>query len=121
MTPGCGRLGRMRIIRLLLVLVGCSLSAMTQTVHANLDNAELTSVPVRVTRFEDPAESHPVPVDGGSASDKSLSSVAVTPVPHAETASERFQWKPAFAQYSLEIAIQHGWRFVHEPGTRDAT
>ena len=111
----------MRIIRLLLVLVGCSLSAMTQTVHANLDNAELTSVPVRVTRFEDPAESHPVPVDGGSASDKSLSSVAVTPVPHAETASERFQWKPAFAQYSLEIAIQHGWRFVHEPGTRDAT
>jgi len=43
-------------------------------------------------------------------------------MPRSETKpSDRFQWKPALAQYSLEIAIQHGWRFVHEPGTVDAT
>jgi len=79
-------------------------------------------VPVRVTGFEDPAESRSVPVDSGSAPGNSLPSAAVVaPGPHAEKASERFQWKPAFAQYPLEIAIQHGWRFAHEPGTRDAT
>lgn len=37
--------------------------------------------------------------------------------PHAD----RFQWKPALSQYLLEISIQHGWRFAHENGTRDAT
>ena len=34
---------------------------------------------------------------------------------------KQFQWKPAFAQYYLEISIQHAWRFAHEAGTRDAT
>jgi hypothetical protein len=38
-----------------------------------------------------------------------------------EVSQDRFQWKPAFAQYSLEISIQHAWRFAHENGTRDAT
>jgi len=42
-------------------------------------------------------------------------------VPHRERAADRFQWKPAVAQYWLEISIQHGWRFAHENGTRDAT
>ena len=60
---------------------------------------------------------------GSAASDDSASG---TPPVHTSSRSEgqrsdRFQWKPAFAQYSLEIAIQHGWRFAHEPGTRDAT
>jgi len=40
---------------------------------------------------------------------------------HREQAQDHFQWKPAFAQYNLEISIQHGWRFAHEAGTRDAT
>lgn len=40
---------------------------------------------------------------------------------HREPAAYRFQWKPAPAQYLLEISIQHGWRFAHEKGTRDAT
>ena len=40
---------------------------------------------------------------------------------HHEVAADRFQWTPAFAQYGLEISIQHGWRFAHEAGTRDAT
>ena len=40
---------------------------------------------------------------------------------HHEVAADRFQWAPAFAQYGLEISIQHAWRFAHEAGTRDAT
>lgn len=40
---------------------------------------------------------------------------------NSERPSERFQWKPALAQYLFEISIQHGWRFAHEKGTRDAT
>jgi hypothetical protein len=35
--------------------------------------------------------------------------------------STHFQWQPAFAQYALEISIQHGWRFAKENGTRDTT
>jgi len=42
------------------------------------------------------------------------------PVPTAEQRSQRFQWKPALAQYGLEVSIQHAWRFVHENGTVDA-
>ena len=41
--------------------------------------------------------------------------------PKLEQPSTRFQWKPALAQYFLEISIQHAWRFAHEEGTRDAT
>jgi len=42
-------------------------------------------------------------------------------VRHHELPTGGFQWKPALAQYSLEISIQHAWRFAHESGTRDAT
>jgi len=38
-----------------------------------------------------------------------------------EVREGNFQWKSAFAQYDFEISIQHGWRFAHEYGTRDAT
>ena len=40
---------------------------------------------------------------------------------HREVPEDRFQWKSAWTQYSLEISIQHAWRFAHEAGTRDAT
>ena len=46
------------------------------------------------------------------------SDIPVAPV--HEQRSQRFQWKPALAQYGLEISIQHAWRFVHENGTVDA-
>lgn len=42
-------------------------------------------------------------------------------VRHDQPRSEHFQWKPALREYLLEISIQHGWRFVHEKGTVDAT
>jgi len=42
-------------------------------------------------------------------------------VRHSESATDRFQWRPALKQYLFEISIQHGWRFAHEEGTRDAT
>jgi len=43
-------------------------------------------------------------------------------VPHAENAaSDRFQWKPALGQAAFFTAVMDGWRFAHEPGTRDAT
>jgi hypothetical protein len=42
-------------------------------------------------------------------------------VRHRELPGDRFQWKPALREYLLEISIQHGWRFAHEKGTRDAT
>jgi len=42
-------------------------------------------------------------------------------LPRLEQRANRFQWKPAVAQYGLEISIQHAWRFVHENGTIDAT
>jgi hypothetical protein len=40
---------------------------------------------------------------------------------HREVPNDRFQWKSAWTQYGMEISIQHGWRFAHEAGTRDAT
>jgi hypothetical protein len=42
-------------------------------------------------------------------------------VQHREVPATRFQWGPAWAEYTFEISIQHGWRFAHEAGTRDAT
>jgi len=117
----------MRIAWLLVVLIGCAGCAVGQTVLAKLENDDVTSTPVRVTRFDDPADGSTA-ASGGAASDGSTAarsappSTAFTPVPHAENAaSKRFQWKPALAQYSLETAVQDGWRFTHEMGTRDAT
>ena len=62
------------------------------------------------------------PSHAGGAEPSSDAAQADIPVaPAHEQRSERFQWKPALAQYGLEISIQHAWRFVHEPGTRYAT
>jgi hypothetical protein len=58
-----------------------------------------------------------------ATSDTETSGAAQSDLPQApvhEQRSERFQWKPALAQYGLEISIQHAWRFVHENGTVDA-
>ena len=127
----------MRIAWFLVVLVGCAGSAIGQTVPAKLEDAGVTSAPVKVTRFEDPPESSTAPVASSSAgpgdsvpaaSDSSAATqsgpppTAFTPLPHAESAaSERFQWKPALGQSALFTVVMHGWRFAHEPGTRDAT
>ena len=80
-------------------------------------------MPVGITRFDDPTDNSAAAADSTSAAPgNGVAPNAFIPVTQPEkAASERFQWKPAFAQYSLEIAIQHGWRFAHEAGTRDAT
>jgi len=62
--------------------------------------------------------------DAPDGSDDGQSQNAVqpfTPVPHKRTHADDFQWKAALREYSFGIAIQHAWRFAHEPGTRYAT
>jgi len=59
--------------------------------------------------------------DGSAAAQSDPPPNAFTPIPHQKSPADNFQWKPALGQYSLEIAIQHAWRFAHEQGTRDAT
>ena len=65
----------------------------------------------------------PSPASTTDASGKNHEAQMVSPfvgVPHHKRAADRFQWKPALAQYWFEISIQHAWRFAHEAGTRDA-
>ena len=62
----------------------------------------------------------PLPRVGDDSSPASATDSTLGVQPR-ETHADRFQWKPALAQYLLEISIQHGWRFAHENGTRDAT
>ncbi len=111
----------MKVAGLLLFLVGVAMSTMGQTTIAKLEDTRVSSMRVGVTRFDGSDESSTsdtraaVPTNGVPA-------VAVTPAPHAETPpSERFQWKPALGQAALYTVVMHGWRFAHEPGTRDAT
>jgi hypothetical protein len=66
----------------------------------------------------DSAASAPGTSGAESSSDATQDDIPVLPV--HEQRSDRFQWKPALAQYGLEISIQHAWRFVHENGTVDA-
>ena len=63
------------------------------------------------------------PMDATGAKSSKDAMPADTPPPHGkpDQPSQGFQWKPAVAQYFLEISIQHAWRFAHEEGTRDAT
>jgi hypothetical protein len=71
---------------------------------------------------EDPGEPSPASVTDSKG--KNGESEVISPyvgVRHHEPGADRFQWKPALTQYWFEISIQHGWRFVHENGTRDAT
>jgi len=60
-------------------------------------------------------------MDLGAGDDQSKAMALRGGAQHREVSEDRFQWKSAWAQYSLEISIQHGWRFAHEAGTRDAT
>jgi len=89
---------------------------------ADIDAA--SSAPLRVTKLEALAEGISTVADDGpdppSAGPAPVNALVPAPRPK-EAAAGRFQWKPAFAQYSLEIAIQDAWRFAHEPGTRAAT
>ncbi|MDR3749456.1 MAG: hypothetical protein P4M04_15145 [Acidobacteriota bacterium] len=60
--------------------------------------------------------------DTAAAPDAPTSGNALVKTSQPETrASERFQWKPALGQAVLYTAVMDGWRFSHEPGTRDAT
>ena len=58
--------------------------------------------------------------DRGTKPSSASPQLNLPPAPAVEQSSQRFQWKPALAQYGLEISIQHAWRFVHENGTVDA-
>ena len=68
-----------------------------------------------------PSDSAPASPDLNDAGQQDNPSTAFTPVPHHKNPADNFQWKPALREYTLEIAIQHAWRFAHEEGTRDAT
>lgn len=113
----------MRRARLLLILAGLVGDAMGQTSLTKLENAASTSITVGVTRFDNQVEGSTthVPLNGSAAWQSDPRATAVASLAHPKKAEERFQWKPALEQYSLEITIQHGWRFAHEAGTRDAT
>ncbi len=123
MNLGVWRAGQMRIVCLLLVLFGIVTSTLGQATVAKLEDTGSPSAPVRVTKFDDPGEGSRGLTDGNSAgSDNNAAPVAVTPtLPTENKSMESFQWKPALAQSALYTAIMHGWRFAHEPGTRDAT
>ena len=118
-------------VRVVATLLGCAVAAAGQvlpTTFANL--VQVSSPAVFLTKLEDP-------IDAGAAAPSSRAIAVATPsdagqtnqpapnpfaaVPRHKNSTDNFQWKPAFAEYSFEIAIQHAWRFVHEPGTRDAT
>jgi hypothetical protein len=78
---------------------------------------------IPLARFEEEAAapSPASPTDSKGTSDESQVISSDVAARQREAPENRFQWKPAFAQYNLEISIQHAWRFAHEPGTRDAT
>jgi len=79
-------------------------------------------LPTAATMPEDRQPISELPSD--SAKSVGSNDVAAGPaslLPHSERHATNFQWKPALAQYGLEISIQHAWRFVHENGTVDAT
>ncbi|HTS59571.1 MAG TPA: hypothetical protein VMH03_18660, partial [Terriglobales bacterium] len=66
---------------------------------------------------DEPGE--PTPASTTDSSSKHDQSQMVSPfvgVEHRKRAADRFQWKPALAQYWFEISIQHAWRFAHEAG-----
>jgi hypothetical protein len=121
----------------LAAILGCAVGAAAQSVRAKIaDAAESSSLPIRVTKFEYAAESPAapsgltaaipdgpatVPDTGDAPPSDNPAPNAFTAVPHQKSPADNFQWRPAFRQYCLEIAIQHGWRFLHEPGTRAAT
>ena len=69
----------------------------------------------------DPGAANDAPQASATSSDATPSDGMPSSASKPEQPSTSFQWKPALAQYFLEISIQHGWRFAHEEGTRDAT
>ena len=48
----------------------------------------------------------------GARPSSGIPQLDLPPAPATEQRSERFQWKPALAQYGLEISIQHAWHPV---------
>jgi hypothetical protein len=122
----------------LAAIVGCGLSMAGQTTRAQFaDFATASSLPaaVTVTRFDSLADGgthgpNAAAPSGGSKTESDTAdappsdnppATAFTAVARPKNPADNFQWRPALRQYSLEIAIQHGWRYAHEPGTRDAT
>jgi len=80
----------------------------------------------KLTAFDtaslDPGAANDAPHAASATSSDAMPSGGMpSSAPKLEPPSTRFQWKPALAQYFLEISIQHAWRFAHEEGTRDAT
>jgi hypothetical protein len=116
---------------LALVLGGVSLHAAEGSLTPSSPGSVRTSAPALEAITDDATGtsdgSHPKldsdtsSTRSGGAEPSSNAPQADSPVaPAHEQRSERFQWKPALAQYGLEISIQHAWRFVHENGTVDA-
>lgn len=125
-------------IWVLATVLGCAVAATGQVLPTTFANLVQVSSPAAfVTKLEDPIDVLQVTDDTGAAAPSSsalaggtlsdagqINQPALNPfaaVPRHKNSTDNFQWKPAFAEYSFEIAIQHAWRFVHEPGTRDAT
>jgi hypothetical protein len=102
----------------------CALNLAGQTVPAKFADIDASSIPLRVTKSEAPAESTSAVADDGSDAQPvdPAAPNALVPIPSAkEVAARRFRWKPALEQYAMEISIQDAWRFAQEPGTRYAT
>ena len=112
-------------IWLLAATLGFALNLAGQTAPAKFAEIDAaSSVPARVTKSEAPAESTSAVADNSpdQSVDPATPANALVPVSRPkEGVADRFQWKPALAQYSMEIAIQDAWRFANEPGTRSAT
>jgi hypothetical protein len=132
-------------------MLGCALDAAGQIRPASfVDAARAPSLPTTVAKADGPADSPVAPGIGAVGAAEDLTRAAessntspadnssaspdpdaagqannatntFTPVPHQKNPANNFQWKPALREYTQEIAIQHAWRFAHEPGTRDGT
>jgi len=110
-------------ILFLAATLGRALNLPGQTVPAKFADIDAaSSVPTRVTKFEAPADGTSAIADDrpDAQPPDPAPANALVPGPRPKESADRFQWKPAFAQYSLEIAIQDAWRFANEPGTRAA-
>jgi hypothetical protein len=110
---------------LLAALLGVSLTAHGQNDSAKFaDTPAASSIPgesptsaERTGNSVSPADVNPGVPDPSSDPGNALLKTKTG----ESAASERFQWKPALEQGVLFTVVMHGWRFAHEPGTRDAT
>ena len=107
----------LKYLRVICVVLGSVCFAVSAFARQDV-NGVTTGIPSSAT-LSLPAVADHVPDDDKT---KSTASTDPSPAPGAETPKPQtnFQWKPALAQSLFATVGYHGWRFVHESGTRDA-